>query len=132
VPAASAAVPRLTVAYDDDPAGAADALLAVLNQPRETSAADETPPGDDPESPPPEVPCGMRNGEAPADGPTQAPALQKEDVCPDQVSRERGAERARPSRAAFILAPPSDAAGTGHWASATTHTDRGEPICSRS
>jgi hypothetical protein len=83
----------------------------------------EPPRDDDPEPPPPEVPCGMRNGEAPADGPTQAPALQKEDVCPDQVSRERGAERARPSRAAFILAPPSDAAGTGHWASATTHTD---------
>jgi hypothetical protein len=30
----SVSVPRLIVEYDDDPAGAADALLAVLRQPR--------------------------------------------------------------------------------------------------
>ena len=30
----SSPVPRVIVEYDDDPAGAADALLAVLRQPR--------------------------------------------------------------------------------------------------
>jgi hypothetical protein len=30
----SASLPRLIVEYDDDPAGAADALLAMLSQPQ--------------------------------------------------------------------------------------------------
>jgi hypothetical protein len=42
----NASVPRLTVEYDDDPTGAADALLAALKQPR-ASAGPENDEHDD-------------------------------------------------------------------------------------
>ena len=45
----SASVPRLTVEYDDDPAGAAEALLAVLKQPRASTNPEPAEPESDEE-----------------------------------------------------------------------------------